>query len=156
MTTPAISIDHDQTGGARSAAPQDVARALLSALSEQDWPRVRGLLADDVWMRALLTRGVDEAHDADTVTAAMRTWHGDTNGFVVLDLAHDTIERREHIRYRFAERPSWAPDQWHVIEQTGYLRVREGRISRLDLVCTGYHPVDIVPTSNATPASAEL
>jgi hypothetical protein len=45
------------------------------------------------------------------------------------------------VRYRVAERPAWVPEQWHVIAQTGYLRVRDGRISRLDLVCTGYHPV---------------
>jgi hypothetical protein len=28
-----------------------------------------------------------------------------------------------------------------VIEQTGFCRVKDGRISRIDLVCTGFHPL---------------
>jgi hypothetical protein len=155
MSTDTTPRSDSSAGGNPAATPAHVAQALLTALSGQDWPGVRNLLADNVWMRALLTREVTEAHDADSVVAALRTWHGDTNGFVVLEATRDTIEHRESIRWRFAERPGWAPDQWHVIEQTGYLRVRDGRISRLDLVCTGYHPVDAPPTTNAA-ASARL
>jgi hypothetical protein len=149
-TTPHV---HPSAAPDPTAAPARIAQALLIALSSQDWPGVRTLLSDDVWMRALLTREVTEAHDADSVVAALRTWHGDTNGFVVLEATRDTIEHRESIRWRFAERPSWAPDQWHVIEQTGYLRVRDGRISRLDLVCTGYHPVDTPPAASTAPTA---
>ena len=118
-----------------------VATRFLEALARQQFDELHQLLADDVWLRALLTREIVEAHDSDTAARLLRQWHGGTHGFVVLDRQHDTIQTRELVRFRFAELPAWAPGQWHVIEQTGYLRVRDGRISRLDLVCTGYHQV---------------
>jgi flavin-dependent dehydrogenase len=43
-------------------------------------------------------------------------------------------------RGRPPARPTWAPDVWHVIEQSGYARIADGRVRRLDLVCTGFVP----------------
>jgi hypothetical protein len=57
---------------------------------------------------------------------------------VVLDTAHDTIERRERLRDG---------------SLNGYLRVRDDRIPRLDPFCGGYHPVD-APATGSAAASA--
>lgn len=118
------------------------ARAFLDALADRDFAALRGLLADDVWFRILLPGTTVEAHIATETVAAYHEWYGTAAAFEVLYLDHHTMAGREFVAYRFGLRPSWAPEQWHVIEQSGYVRVRDGRISRLDLVCTGFHPVD--------------
>lgn len=55
---------------------------------------------------------------------------------------HHTMAGREFVRYRFMLRPGWAPERWHVIEQAGYCRVHDGVITRMDLACTGYFPIE--------------
>ena len=44
------------------------------------------------------------------------------------------------VSYNLLLRPEWAPDQWHVVEQSGYCRVTNDQVTRLDLVCTGFFP----------------
>jgi hypothetical protein len=118
------------------------ARAFLDALARRDFSALRWLLADDVWFRILLPRQMVETHTAAEAVAAFHQWYGIVAAFEVQHLDHHTMAGREFVAYRFRLRPAWAPDQWHLIEQSGYVRVRDGRISRLDLVCTGFHAVD--------------
>jgi hypothetical protein len=124
---------------------QATAARFLEALAERDLDAILDLLAPDVWLRALLTREVAEARDARSATRLLGTWVDAPGGREVSEaawtaLADDGVPGRARIRYRFRLRPTWAPDTWHVIEQTGYLRVGpDGRITRLDLACTGYH-----------------
>ena len=125
---------------------QATAARFLEALAERDLDAILDLLAPDVWLRALLTREVAEARDAAAAARLLGTWVDAPGGREVSEaaawtaLADDGVPGRARIRYRFRLRPTWAPDTWHVIEQTGYLRVGpDGRITRLDLACTGYH-----------------
>jgi hypothetical protein len=124
---------------------QATAARFLDALVERDLDAILDLLAPDVWLRALLTREVAEARDAGSATRLLGTWVDAPEGREVREaawtaLADDGVPGRARIRYRLRLRPTWAPDTWHVIEQTGYLRVgTDGRITRLDLACTGYH-----------------
>jgi hypothetical protein len=118
-----------------------VARRLLEAIVHRDEPALFELLAPDVWLRAMLVREVIEHHDAVTAVARFHGWFGTAAACEVLDAATSPAFSREHLRYRFRLRPAWAPDVWHVIEQSGYARVRDGRVARLDLVCTGFVPV---------------
>jgi hypothetical protein len=136
-TTPPTSPAATAAGPTSAA----IARALLLAIVTWDEPRLRSLLADDVWLRAMLVTEVVEEHDPDAVVERFRGWYGTAAGLEVVRATHDTIATREAIAYRVRLRPSWAPEQWHLIEQSGYVRVRAGRVSRLDLVCTGFHPL---------------
>lgn len=121
--------------------PDTTARAFVETLARRDVAALRDLLADDVWFRILLPHEAVELHTAAETVDAFHQWYGTATAFEVEHLDHHTMAGREFVAYRFALRPAWAPDQWHRIEQSGYLRVRDGRISRLDLVCTGFHPV---------------
>lgn len=123
-------------------APATVARAFLDTLAGRDFVALRDLFAEDVWFRILLPRQTVEAHTAERTIAALYQWYGTANAFEVHHLDHHTMAGREFVAYRFHLRPEWAPGQWHLIEQSGYVRIRDGRIARLDLVCTGFHPVD--------------
>lgn len=126
---------------AESTAP-DVARSFLAALGRRDFDDIERHLATDVWFRALLPRGLEEARSASETREKLSSWFSGAEPFRVLENDHHSLEGREHLRYRFLLRPEWAPEQWHVIEQVGFCRVKEGVISRLDLVCTGFFPTE--------------
>ena len=118
-----------------------VAQDFLRGVVARDLPALERLLDPQVWFRMLLPRSIVEAHDVPSVLRAFHEWFVTPHEIEPLGAAHDTIEGREHVTWRFRLRPQWAPDTWHVIEQTGYVRVADGRVRRLDLVCTGFHPV---------------
>lgn len=115
---------------------------LLRCLEVGDWEGLERLLAPTVWLRAVLVRRVHEASTVGGAVAALRAWTVAPHGRLLIDAGHHRMAGREFVRYRFLLRPPWAPQEWRLMEQCGYLRVRDGRIARLDLTCSGYHPVD--------------
>jgi hypothetical protein len=115
---------------------------LLRCLDAGDFDGLERLLAPTVWLRAVLVRRVHETSTARGAVDALRAWTATPHGRLLVDAGHHRMAGREFVRYRFLLRPPWAPEEWRVMEQCGYLRVCEGRISRLDLACSGYHPVD--------------
>jgi hypothetical protein len=117
-----------------------IARTLLTAITRRDELALLRLFAPDVWFRALVVREVLERHDALGAVAIYHGWFGRAEAFDVLGTSLAPAVSRSHLSYRVRLRPDWAPDVWHVIEQSGYVRVRDGRIARLDLVCTGFVP----------------
>ncbi|HVS14554.1 MAG TPA: NAD(P)/FAD-dependent oxidoreductase [Thermoanaerobaculia bacterium] len=136
------------------AAPDHPAVAFLDALHRRDFDALERLLAPDVWMRALLPKKVREEHDAAGAAAAYRLWYGGAGECRMLDAEHHTMAGREYVRYRFVVRPDFAPEQWHLVEQAGFCRVKDGRISRLDLVCTGFHPTETAGAAEETARAA--
>jgi ketosteroid isomerase-like protein len=123
----------------------------LEALGRLDFKEVEQCLATDVWFRALQAKGVHESKTANDAADAFRGWFNGTGGTRLLDCERHTTEGREHLRYRFLLRPEWASDQWHLVEQTGFCRVKDGKITRLDVVCSGFFPVENVRERTALP-----
>jgi hypothetical protein len=137
-----------------AASLQHPAVAFLDALRRRDWTALEQLLAPDVWMRALLPKRVLEENTAIGVAAAYRHWYGGSGECQMLQAEHQTMVGRDYLRYRFLLRPDFAPEQWHVVEQTGFCRVKDGRITRIDVVCTGVHPVEQTKTGAVSTARA--
>jgi hypothetical protein len=117
-----------------------LARTFLQAVVTCDEVALRRLLDDDVWLRAMLVRETVERHDAEQAVELFRHWFGTAHEVEVLHASTRPAATREAVTYRLRLRPHWDPGVWHVIEQTGYLRVQDGRIRRIDLVCTGFVP----------------
>jgi flavin-dependent dehydrogenase len=136
-----------------AAPPDHPAVAFLDALRRRDWTALEQLLTPDVWMRALLPKRVLEENTAIGAVANYRRWYGGVDS-QMLQAEHQTMIGRDYLRYRFLVRPEFAPAQWHVVEQTGFVRVRDGRITRIDMVCTGFHPVEATRKREATAARA--
>lgn len=129
--------------------PGDAAtvRRFLDALARRDFDELEALLAPDVWFRALLPRSIHETRSAGEAIAALRDWYGGASEFEPLTADRYRMANREHLRYRFRLLPAWAPEEWHEIEQAGFCRVRDGRISRLDVVCSGFHATGEIAAS---------
>jgi ketosteroid isomerase-like protein len=120
------------------ASGAQAARGFLDALTGRDFDALEALLAPDVWLRALLPRRVDEHRGADEVSAAFRAWYGAAATFEPITHDHDPVGSKERVAYRIRLRPDWEPETWHLIEQVAFLSVRDGRIRKIDLVCTGF------------------
>jgi hypothetical protein len=113
----------------------------LDALARRDFDELETLLAPDVWFRALLPKGQHETNTARDAADLYRSWWGGAKAFEVIRTDQYTMAGREFLSYRFRVILDGAPDHWRVVEQAGFCRVKEDRIARLDVVCTGYHTV---------------
>ncbi|MBQ91570.1 MAG: hypothetical protein CL441_09235 [Acidimicrobiaceae bacterium] len=126
-----------------AAMPPDTETAVvdrfMKGLADADYEALALTLAPDVWFRGLLPKRTEESRTAVDLLDTLRGWF-DRPGATLEASDQHQLGTRVHVRYRFRMKPRFAPDQWHEVEQTGYCRVKDGRITRLDIVCTGFHP----------------
>jgi hypothetical protein len=132
-----MTMTTDHTSTTSSSA---VAKAFLQALTDRDVEALRELLTADVWLRALLPRRLDERYGDSEVSSSFRDWYAEAHAFEPVAVGHDAVGSKERVAYRFRLRPDWEPETWHLIEQVAFLSIRDGRIRKIDLVCTGFMP----------------
>jgi hypothetical protein len=121
---------------ARRSSATDLGDALVAALAERDFDRLEGTLASDVRMRALIPSGPIDLLGANLAAARFATWFGESDGFELVHSGSDEVGDRLHVFYRLrVKRPG---DPWKVIEQHFFCTLDEGRITALDLVCSGF------------------
>jgi hypothetical protein len=118
------------------------AEAFVEAVVARDRGGLEDLLTHDVWLRSLLPRKTVEEHGRDAVLEVVHGWFGSAHEVRVQATYHHGAGGREHVGWRLLLRPDWEPDVWHLIEQLGYVRVSEAGIRRIDLVCTGFQPIE--------------
>ena len=123
---------------ARRSSATDLGVMLVAALTERDFGRLAGTLAPDVRMRALIPPGPVELSGAEPAAARFAYWFGESNGLELVHSGSDEVGDRLHVFYRLrVKRPG---DPWKVIEQHLFCALDEGRITALDLVCSGFRP----------------
>lgn len=121
----------------RSSAT-DLGLGLITALAERDFPRLADTLTPDVRMRALIPPGPVEVSGAEPAAAKFAFWFGESNRLELVHSGSDEVGDRLHVFYRLrVKRPG---DPWKVIEQHLFCALDEGRITALDLVCSGFRP----------------
>jgi len=127
---------------AATAVPQfALAGSFLKGLATQDFARLGDALTADVRLRALLPRGLREWVGAEAIAAQFACWFGDTGDFEVIDAAVGEVGGRLHLHWRFRLRAERLGAGWFTVEQQAYADTgASGRITRLDLLCTGYRP----------------
>jgi len=126
-----------------------IARTWVGAIPRHDFAALEALFAPNVTFRALVPKGLREAETSDDAIAWIERWFGDADAAEVLATADGTIADRSWFSYRFHLRK---PAGWMVIEQQVYATVVEGRIERLDLLCSGFRPAE--PREDAGAAAA--
>jgi hypothetical protein len=116
----------------------DLGTLLVTALAERDFPRLAEILSPDVRMRALIPPGHIELSGADTAAAKFSSWFADAEEFELIRSGSDMVADRLHVFYRLRVRKPG--DLGKIVEQHLLCALDEGRITALDLVCTGFRP----------------
>ena len=116
------------------ATPLDVARAFADAYARGEASEVAPLLAIDVHEREITPGGIVDQRGRDAVIAEATTFLGPYASPEVLSHAVEPLGHlvRWSTRWRLrSDDASW------LIEWHGYLTVRDGLITNLDVVCSG-------------------
>jgi hypothetical protein len=122
----------------RRSSATELGDALVEALAGRDFDRLAGALAPDVRMRALIPPGPIDLLGANPAAARFATWFGESDAVELVRSGSDEVGDRVHVFYRLrVKRPG---DPWKIIEQHLFCTLDEGRVTALDLVCSGFRP----------------
>jgi hypothetical protein len=113
-----------------------VATEFLDALGRQDWVVAQSLLDQGISFRVLTPRALREADDDGDAIAWLARWFEDADELTTLRSEVSTMHDRVCLSYRFRVHK----DRYYVIEQRGYADVVNGKITSLNLVCSGFRP----------------
>ena len=117
---------------------QEVGAAFLEGLTTQNYAAARALLADDVRFRMLVPNDFMTETDADGTIRRFSAWYGDADVFEVEASSVGEVEGRIPVTYRFQLHHA---DGWQEIEQHLMLDVEDGRITAIDLLCSGFRSI---------------
>jgi len=120
----------------QQSSATDPGASLVSALGERDFDRLADVLCPTVRMRALIPPGPVEVAGRDMAAARFASWFGDREGLTLMASASEAVGDRVHVSYRL--RLKDADGQWRIVEQHLFCTIEGGRISALDLVCSGF------------------
>lgn len=114
-----------------------LAEAFASALAARDFGALASLLSPAVHMRALIPAGLRECAGSASAAALFADWFGACDPIETLGLQAETMADRVRIAYRLRLVEDGA---WFEVEQQVFCSVAEGRITTLDLLCSGFRP----------------
>jgi hypothetical protein len=112
--------------------------AYVAAVVAKDRDAVAAVFSEAVEMRALVPRGFREAHSPEAAAELICDWFADAE-LTVLIREVEPIGDRVHLRYRFG---ALEDGRTSIVEQQGFADVADGRIVKLQLLCSGFRPVD--------------
>jgi limonene-1,2-epoxide hydrolase len=115
--------------------------AYVAAVVAQDRDAIAAVFGDAAEVRALVPRGFREADGPDAAATLIYGWFGDAE-LTELTREVEAIGDRIHLRYRFR---AVEDGRTSVVEQHGFADVADGRIVKLQLLCSGFRPVDASP-----------
>jgi TusA-related sulfurtransferase len=111
--------------------------AAVAALADADEDALHGMLDEHVRLRALLPRRSVDLAGRAAVVDEMLGWFDDVPSVVAVATTIDTVGDLVRATYRFALRGLAIE---HVVEQSAFVAVADGRITLLRLVCSGFRP----------------
>lgn len=131
-------------GHSAAAVPRfALAGSFLEGLAAQDFAKLGGALASGVRLRALLPAGPREWAGAEMIADRFACWFGGTEDFELIEATVGEVGGRLHLHWRLRLRAERLGAGWFTVEQQAYADTGDGgRITRLDLLCTGYRPED--------------
>jgi hypothetical protein len=118
--------------------PTNLGERFANAIAAKDAVALRALLAPDVNFRAVTPGKFWEGDDANAVVddVILGKWFTPERSFTaILSVDCGTVGTVDHVAYRFR---ATLPDGSFVIEQQAYLEAEDGRISRLEILCSGF------------------
>ncbi len=119
--------------------PQRAAlEGFLEGLRRRDFGAIRKRLDPGVRFRALIPPGVSEATSAEAAVDSLREWFADLLEFELIDWDVEPLADRLHLTYRIRGRDE---EGVFLVQQQVYCDVAEGRITTMDLLCSGFRHV---------------
>ena len=116
------------------------ARALVEAVCDRRADGIVAALAPDARMRALLPGGLREWSGAEVVAERFGRWFGDADMEVVERDVRE-VGGRVQVRWLVRVRAERLGEGWRLVEQVAYVDADDsGRLTGVDLLCTGYMP----------------
>ena len=113
-----------------------VGRGFVAAIERQAWAELAALFDPTVQFRALIPKDLREADDRAAAANYLQRWFGDADQLVLVSSEVELMHDRVHITYRVREHE----DQWYLVEQQAYCTIRDGKINKMDLLCSGFRP----------------
>ncbi len=117
-------------------AALEVGRDFVAALQHQDWERLAASFDATVRFRGLTPRGLREAGERAAAAHYLQKWFGDADELRLVSSEVELMRDRLHIAYRFRAHE----DRWYVVEQHVFCSIEAGRVTRMDLLCSGFLP----------------
>ncbi|MBI5283641.1 MAG: nuclear transport factor 2 family protein [Chloroflexi bacterium] len=116
-----------------------VCEAYLAFLGRRDYDGMASCLADDVLFRAMTPGSFCDASGPAETVAVLQDWWDDVDVFDMQRSGVDSVGDRMRISYtlRIHDEEGWA-----VVEQQSYCDVSDRAIHAIDLLCSGFRPID--------------
>jgi hypothetical protein len=129
-------------GTALSPEPETdspLGRAFVEALAAKDFERLTTLLDREIDFGGLTPGRAWEATESNgAVDGILRQWFDDSDQIEqVLAVETDSFADRERVGYRLRIHN---PDGQFIVEQQAYYAVRDGRITWMRVLCSGFRP----------------
>jgi SnoaL-like protein len=115
-----------------------VVERFVAAVTGRDFDRQRELLAPAVRFRALTPPGLRTADTAEETVGWLRRWLGNADRVRPAASATGPVVDRYRLTWRLRLREG---GRWYDVDQCAYVTVRAGRITELDLLCSGFRPL---------------
>ena len=131
------------TPSATDQASLSLGEQMATAIADRDAVRLRRLFATPLVFRAVTPRRFWDAETAVAVVddVVLGTWfHPGTQVTGVTLLENDTVGDVQKVSYRMTVRRDGAEA---VVEQVAYYTARDGAITEMRLVCSGFRPVPV-------------
>ena len=139
-----MSIDY-QTGTTTQerkiltvSSPQEVGESFLAALTARDFEALEQIFMPKASFRSLVPSTERFGSTASAAVGHLRNWFGDKDTIEVIQSTTEMIDDVLSLQYRL--RTHNRLDGWQVIEQHAYCEIQDGKIHKMRLVCSGFHP----------------
>lgn len=122
-------------------APAELARAFVAAIAAKDRGALKDLLAPNIDFRGVTPNHPWEAGDPESVAEIVfGSWFEPADHVrEIVEVTTAAIADRQMLRYRFLMD---SDGERCLVEQHGYFDASSGRITRMNLVCSGFRSVD--------------
>ena len=115
---------------------------LVRAIAAQNESALTECFALDAELRALTSHGLRERAGAIEAASLISRWFGESTELHLLDSRSEEVGDRVHVSYKFEGVEEGEP---FLVEQQLYCTVADGKVTRADLLCSGFRPRVGVP-----------
>ena len=115
----------------------ELGQRYVAAVAGQDLQGLQACFVDGAVLRALIPPGLREREGAAEAAQLVHSWFADSDPLQLIDSSVEEFADRLHIRYRFQ---GTEEGDDYVVEQHLYGVVDGGKLTRADLICSGFRP----------------